>query len=69
MELDREVLVEAFVATLPVVVLVALMVYAGQQYTTNGGLTATGGKVLVGAIVAFLVLVVGLGYWLAYSDY
>ena len=69
MDVDRELLVEIIVATVPVLLLVGMMVVAGMTYTSNDELSATGGKALVAGIVAFVFVLAGLGYWLARSEF
>jgi hypothetical protein len=69
MELDRETTVEIVAAAVPVLFLLAAMVFIGRSYATDGSLSATGGKVLVVVIVAFVALLAALGVWLSRTDY
>lgn len=60
----RENLLEAAVATLGVAVFLAITVAVGV--TDEGqGLTETGALTIVGGIVVFILLMAGIGYWLA----
>jgi len=69
MELDRETTVEIVAALVPVLFLLAMLVFVGETYATDGSLSATGGKALVGVIVVFVALLAGLGLWLSRTDY
>lgn len=69
MDLDREIVVEVVAAVVPVVLLLVGLAAIGQQYSTDGGLSATGGKIMVGAIVAFVLVLAAVGLWLSRSDY
>lgn len=69
MDLDRETTVEIVAAVVPVLFLLAMLVFVGQTYATDGALSAEGGKVLVGVIVAFVAVLAGLGLWLSRTDY
>ncbi|MFB6138582.1 MAG: hypothetical protein ABEJ42_09670 [Halobacteriaceae archaeon] len=62
--LEGEKLVEAVVAVGGVLVFVAIAMYAGAGYSGEG-LTETGALTLVGGIVVFILLMAGIGYWLA----
>lgn len=64
MEVEREALLQAAVATLGVVFLVAVMIFIGIEYNDRG-LGQDGGLALIGALVAFILVMSVIGYWLA----
>lgn len=66
MNVERDTLIEAGVAVLSVLIFIAIMV-AG---VSNGGsgLDQTGAYTVVGSIVAFVVVMSILGYWLSTRD-
>jgi len=65
MDIERETLIEIGVSVGAVLVMIVTLMAIGMAYSTNGGLTAQGGKALVGAIVFFVLLMAGVGYVLA----
>lgn len=69
MDLERELVVEVVAAAVPVLFLLGVLAAVGRAYSADGGLTSTGGKVLVGAIVAFVVVLAVVGLLLSRSDY
>jgi len=69
MDLERETVVEIVAASVPVVALLVAFAVVGRQYSSDGGLTATGGKAMVAVIVAFVVVLAVVGLWLSRSDY
>ena len=64
MEIDKETRREILVGVLSVGVFVALLMGVGVTYSDDG-LTQTGALAVVGVIVAFVVLMSGVGYWMA----
>ncbi len=68
MDLDRETVVEIVAAIVPVLFLLGVLAAVGRTYSSDGSLTPTGGKVLVGAIVAFVVVLAVIGLVLSRSD-
>ncbi|PSP55591.1 hypothetical protein BRC82_04745 [Halobacteriales archaeon QS_1_67_19] len=64
MELDQKTRREILVGVGSVGLFVALLAGVGAAYG-NGGLTETGALAVVGVIVFFVVLMTGVGYWLA----
>ncbi len=68
MDLERETVVEIVAAVVPVLFLLVVLAAVGRAYSTDGGLSATGGKVLVGAIVAFVAVLAVVGLVLSRSD-
>ena len=64
MELDQKTRREILVGVGSVGLFVALLAGVGATYG-NGGLTETGALAVVGVIVFFVVLMTGVGYWLA----
>lgn len=76
MDIERETLVEAAVATVGVGVFIGLVLYIGTTYgvhetadsTVTTTLETTGALALVGGIVVFIVLMGGLGLWLTHRQ-
>lgn len=64
MEIERETLVEAGVALAGVGLFIVIAVLAGSTFGTDG-LSESGALVLVGGMVAFVVVMSALGWWLA----
>lgn len=62
MELEREAVIEAVVSSAAVVAFVALIVAIGVTYPT---LTGPGAFAMIGAIVLFVFVMAGIGYWLS----
>ncbi|MFQ3294017.1 MAG: putative membrane protein YdbT with pleckstrin-like domain [Halobacteriales archaeon] len=69
MDIEREAIVETGAAILPVVVFIALLLYLGSVFSSNGNLTETGGLAVVGLLVFFILGIVAVGYVLANADY
>lgn len=65
MDLEREQLIEIATSVGAVGVMIGVMMAIGATYTTDGGLSAAGGQMLVGAIVFFILMMAGVGYVLA----
>ena len=66
MDIERDTLVEIAASVGAVAVMIGVMMAIGAAYSANGGgLTAQGGKMLVGAIAFFVLLMAGVGYVLA----
>jgi hypothetical protein len=68
MEIERETVVEAAVSIAGVFVFIAAVTVVGTRFNSNGGLTATGGLAMLGAIVLFVLVMAGVGVWLAGQD-
>lgn len=66
MESERESLVDAALATLGVVVFIAVVVVAGSM--TSNGLSEAGTFTVVGGIVVFLAVMAGIGFYLSTRD-
>ncbi|WP_435176894.1 DUF7472 family protein [Halorussus sp. AFM4] len=64
MEIDKETRREILVGVVSVAVFVALLMGVGATYSDDG-LTQTGALAVVGVIAAFVVLMSGVGYWMA----
>ena len=65
MDLEREDVVGIVLPIAIVVLFVALLVLIGQQYNADS-MGSDGGLALVGAIVAFVLVMAGMGLGLAY---
>ena len=65
MDLDRETVTEIVVSVAGVLVFIVALVVVGLSYHGDGGLTPTGGLVLVGLVVAFILVFTGIGWWLS----
>lgn len=64
MQVERELVIETAVSVLGVGVFIALLVVVGLQFSRDG-LTETGGFGVIAAIVVFVLLMTGVGYWLS----
>lgn len=64
MEMDQETRREIIVGVGSVGLFVALLVWVGVTFS-NDGLTQTGALAVVGVIVLFVLLMTGVGYWMA----
>lgn len=64
MEIDREMLVQIGVSLVGVGVFIGAIVVIGLFFTDNG-LTEQGALGLIGAIILFILVMTGLGYWLS----
>lgn len=64
MDLDRETVIEAAVAIVTVGAFIVALAVIGV-YFNDGGLSDEGGLALVAAIVAFIFVMTGVGYWLS----
>ncbi len=65
MDVDRETVVEIVVSAGAVGLFVAVLIGIGGAYN-QGGLSASGGMALVGAIAGFVVVMILVGVGLAY---
>lgn len=59
-------LTEAGIAVVAVAVFVAILSAAGTM--SDNGLTETGAYTVVGGMVAFILLMAGVGYWLSTKE-
>ncbi|WP_276279830.1 DUF7472 family protein [Halorussus caseinilyticus] len=64
MEIDQETRREILVGVVSVGVFIALLMWVGATYG-DGSLTQTGAIAAVGVIVVFVLLMAGVGYWMA----
>lgn len=69
MVLSRKVVVETLASAIPVVLFVGALVAISSMYVGESGLSATGGQMLVAALVGFVAVMAGVGVFLARSDY
>lgn len=67
MEIERETVVQIAVSTVSVLAFIGILVWVGVTFN-HGGLGQDGGIALVGAIVAFVLGMAGVGFWLAYTE-
>jgi len=65
MDIERETVVEIAVSVAAVALFVAVIVGIGATYGTPSELSDTGALALVGAIVGFVFLMTGIGYFLS----
>lgn len=65
MDIDRETIVEAAAASVPVLIVIAIFVVIGNSFTADSSLSPSGGQALVGAIVAFVFLMFAVGLYLS----
>jgi len=65
MDLDREQKIDIAVSIGALALMVGAMMAIGAAYSTNGGLSAQGGQLLVGTLVAFIIMMAIVGYVLA----
>ncbi|MBP2250173.1 hypothetical protein J2754_000470 [Halarchaeum solikamskense] len=63
MYMERETAVEAGVTLVAVAVFVAVVILGGE--VSAAGLTESGAYAVVGAIVAFILVMAGAGYYLS----
>lgn len=69
MDVDREMIVEAVAATLPVATMIVAFVVIGTQYgAPDGGLTPAGGQAMVATFVLFVFMMLAIGLALSRSD-
>ncbi|WP_458208431.1 DUF7472 family protein [Haladaptatus sp. NG-SE-30] len=64
MNLEGETLRDIVVSVVSVGLFIVATIIVGIQFD-NGGLTEQGALALVGVIVGFVVLMTGVGFWLA----
>ena len=64
MDLDRDTVTEIVVSVGGVLLFIAALVVVGQSFN-DGGLSPTGGLVLVGLVAGFIVVFTGIGWWLS----
>ncbi len=65
MEIERETIVEAVVALVGVGVFIAIAAAAGTMSNGGTGLTESGALTLVGGMIAFVVVMSGIGFYLS----
>jgi hypothetical protein len=69
MNIERETVVEAGVSFAAVLVFIAAVVGVGTAFGTDGGnLSGTGGLAVLGAVVLFIAVMTGVGYWLSSQE-
>lgn len=64
MQVERELVIETAVSVFGVGLFIALLVIVGLQFSRDG-LTETGAYGVIGAIVVFVLVMTGVGYWLS----
>ncbi|MFC4450845.1 MULTISPECIES: DUF7472 family protein [Halorussus] len=64
MEIDQETRREILVGVVSVGLFVGSLMWVGTTYG-DGSLTQTGALAVVGVIVVFVLLMTGVGYWMA----
>lgn len=70
MDIDRHVIIEAAAAAVPVVAMVGIFLLIAAQYSDESGeLTPTGGQALIGAFVLFVLVMLGIGILLSFTDF
>lgn len=67
MNVERETLRDIVVSVGAVGVFIALLTWVGTTYS-NDGLTETGAIAVVAVIVFFVLLMTGIGYWMAHQE-
>jgi len=68
MEIDRETIIEAVGATLPVGALIVAFVLIGGEFSdAQGQLTPAGGQAMIAAFVLFVLLLFAIGLALSWS--
>jgi peptidoglycan/LPS O-acetylase OafA/YrhL len=67
--LDQETIWQIAVAAGAVGLFLVLLVVVSSLFSSNGNISATGGFALVGAIVAFIIILSGAGLWLERQDF
>lgn len=65
MDLDREQKLNIAVSLGALALMIGAMMAIGATHSTNGGLSAQGGRMLVGAIIGFIFVMAVVGYLLA----
>jgi hypothetical protein len=68
MEIDRETVVEAAVSFVAVLVFIGAVALVSLQFGSSGALSDTGGMAMVGAIVLFVLVMTGVGFWFASKE-
>jgi hypothetical protein len=68
MEIERETILQAGISFAAVLLFIAATVVIGTTFRTNGNISGTGGLAIIGAIAFFIVLMTGVGFWLAYQE-
>lgn len=66
MNVERDKLRDIVISVGAVGLFIAILLFIGSQFN-GSGLTQQGALALVGAIVAFILAMSGIGYWLAYQ--
>ena len=67
-DIERETVCEAGVSFVAVLVFIAAVVFVGMRFKTNGTSDPTGGLGILGAIVLFVILMTGVGFYFAYQE-
>jgi hypothetical protein len=68
MDIERETVVEAGVSFVAVLVFIAAVVFVGMNFRSNGDIDPTGGLAILGAIVLFVLVMTGIGFYFAYQE-
>ncbi|WP_276273320.1 DUF7472 family protein [Haloarcula litorea] len=69
MELDREAVLQIAISAVALVTFVVAAVFVSTNFSSNGGLTETGGIAIVGTIGLFVVLMLAAGIWLERQEF
>lgn len=64
MQVERETVIETVVSVVGVGLFIGMLVLIGLEFNQNG-LTDTGAFAIISAIVLFILLMTGVGYWLS----
>ncbi|WP_134671040.1 DUF7472 family protein [Halorussus marinus] len=67
MNIEQETLRDIAVSVGAVGLFVALLAFVGTTFGENG-LTETGALAVIGVIVFFVLLMTGIGVWMAYQE-
>jgi hypothetical protein len=68
MDIERETVVEAGVSAAAVALFIVAVLLVGTTFRVNGHLSGTGGLAVLGAMLLFIVVMSGIGYWLALQE-
>lgn len=66
MDIDRDTVVEIVISLAAVSLFITALVTIGTTYN-DAGFSTDGAFALIGTIVVFVLLMAGVGLWLAYS--
>lgn len=66
---DTETVFQIVISIFSVLGFIAGMVFVSQAYSTNGDISPDGGMALVGAMVAFILVMAAVGLWMSQQDF